>query len=126
VVVPCAGGSLITKIHKAFKELRMLGLIPEGKTSMYAAQAAGCGPIVTMIKKDSDVLEPVRPNTIAKSLAIGNPADGYYAYRVAKDTGAMASTRRMKRSSKACSCSPAPKASSRRRRAASRWPPPRS
>jgi len=87
VVVPCAGGSLITKIHKAFKELRMLGLIPEGNTSMYAAQAAGCGPIVTMIKKDSDVLEPVRPNTIAKSLAIGNPADGYYAYRVAKDTG---------------------------------------
>jgi threonine synthase len=87
VVVPCAGGSLITKIHKAFKELRMLGLIPEGKTSIYAAQAAGCGPIVTMIKKDSDVLEPVRPNTIAKSLAIGNPADGYYAYRVTKDTG---------------------------------------
>ncbi len=87
VVVPCAGGSLITKIHKAFKELRMLGLIPEGQTSMYAAQAAGCGPIVTMIKKDSDILEPVRPNTIAKSLAIGNPADGYYAYRVAKDTG---------------------------------------
>jgi threonine synthase len=54
---------------------------------MYAAQAAGCGPIVTMIKKDSDVLEPVRPCTIAKSLAIGNPADGYYAYRVTKDTG---------------------------------------
>jgi threonine synthase len=87
VVVPCAGGSLITKIWKAFKELRMLGLIPEGKTSMYAAQALGCGPIVTMIKKDTDVLVPVRPNTIAKSLAIGNPADGYYAYRVTKDSG---------------------------------------
>src|SRR5437899_10589739 len=87
VVVPCAGGSLITKIHKAFKELRLLGLIPEGKTSMYAAQALGCGPIVTMIKKDTDVLVPVRPNTIAKSLAIGNPADGYYAYRAAKDSG---------------------------------------
>jgi threonine synthase len=54
---------------------------------MYAAQAAGCGPIVTMIKKDTDVLEPVRPQTIAKSLAIGNPADGYYAYRAAKDSG---------------------------------------
>ena len=65
----------------------MLGLIPEGRTSMYAAQAAGCGPIVTMIKKDTDVLEPVRPNTIAKSLAIGNPADGYYAYRAVKDSG---------------------------------------
>ena len=87
VVVPCAGGSLITKIAKAFKELRLLGLIPEGRTSMYAAQAAGCGPIVTMIKKDTDVLEPVRPQTIAKSLAIGNPADGYYAYRAAKDSG---------------------------------------
>jgi threonine synthase len=87
VVVPCAGGSLITKIWKAFKELRMLGLIPEGRTSMYAAQAQGCGPIVTMIKKDTDVLEPVRPQTIAKSLAIGNPADGYYAYRTVKDSG---------------------------------------
>ena len=87
VVVPCAGGSLITKIAKAFEELRLLGLIPEGRTSMYAAQAAGCGPIVTMIKNDTDVLTPVRPQTIAKSLAIGNPADGYYAYRAAKDSG---------------------------------------
>ena len=87
VVVPCAGGSLITKIAKAFKEFRLLKLIPEGKTRMYAAQALGCGPIVTMIKKDTDVLVPVRPNTIAKSLAIGNPADGYYAYRAAKDSG---------------------------------------
>ncbi len=87
VVVPCAGGSLITKIAKAFMEFRLLKLIPEGKTKMYAAQALGCGPIVTMIKKDTDVLVPVRPNTIAKSLAIGNPADGYYAYRAAKDSG---------------------------------------
>ena len=54
---------------------------------MYAAQALGCGPIVTMIKKDTDVLVPVRPNTIAKSLAIGNPADGYYAYRTTKESG---------------------------------------
>ena len=87
VVVPCAGGSLITKIWKAFKEFRLLGLIPESRTSMYAAQALGCGPIVTMIRNDTDVLVPVRPQTIAKSLAIGNPADGYYAYRVAKDSG---------------------------------------
>src|SRR5512138_620299 len=87
VVVPCAGGSLLTKIAKAFREMTRLELIPERHTSVHAAQAAGCGPIVTMIKKDSDVLEPVRPQTIAKSLAIGNPADGYYAYRVAKDTG---------------------------------------
>jgi threonine synthase len=87
VVVPCAGGSLLTKIVKAFQELARLGLVPERRPRMYAAQAAGCGPIVTMIKKDTDVLEPVRPQTIAKSLAIGNPADGYYAYRAAKDSG---------------------------------------
>jgi len=87
VVVPCAGGSLLTKIAKAFKELAHLGLIPESRTRMYAAQAAGCGPIVTMIRNDTDVLVPVRPRTIAKSLAIGNPADGYYAYRAVKDSG---------------------------------------
>jgi threonine synthase len=87
VVVPCAGGSLLTKVAKAFRELTDLGLIPERRTRMYAAQAAGCGPIVTMIQKDTDVLEPVRPHTIAKSLAIGNPADGYYAYRAVKDSG---------------------------------------
>jgi len=88
IVVPCAGGSLITKIWKAIKEFKTLGLI-EGpvRTKMHAAQAAGCGPIVTMIKNDTDVLKPVRPNTIAKSLAIGNPADGYYAYKATKDSG---------------------------------------
>jgi threonine synthase len=88
IVVPCAGGSLMTKIWKAIKELTALGLA-EGppRTRMHAAQALGCGPIVTMIKNDSDVLVPVRPNTIAKSLAIGNPADGYYAYRTAKESG---------------------------------------
>jgi threonine synthase len=88
IVVPCAAGSLITKIWKAMAEMAALGLI-EGpiRTKMHAAQADGCGPIVTMIKDDTDVLKPVRPRTIAKSLAIGNPADGYYAYRVAKDSG---------------------------------------
>src|SRR5262249_28699666 len=90
VVVPCAGGSLITKIWKAPKELQMLGLIDAVSTRMYAAQAAGCGLIVTMTKQNSDVLVPVRPNTIAKSLAIGNPADGYYAYRAVKDSGGAA------------------------------------
>jgi threonine synthase len=88
VVVPCAGGSLITKIWKAIKEFKQLGLIDGPvKTKMYAAQALGCGPIVTMIKKDTDVLVPVKPNTIAKSLAIGNPADGYYAYKTTKESG---------------------------------------
>lgn len=87
IVVPCAGGSLITKIWKAIREFTALGLIGKATTKMYAAQATGCGPIVTMIKKDTDVLTPERPNTIAKSLAIGNPADGYYAYRAVKDSG---------------------------------------
>ena len=88
IIVPCAGGSLITKVRKAIREMQALGLV-EGpaRTRMHAAQALGCGPIVTMIKADSDVLVPVRPNTIAKSLAIGNPADGYYAYRAVKDSG---------------------------------------
>jgi threonine synthase len=90
VVVPCAGGSLITKIWKALRELEELGLIGTVRTRMYAAQPAGCGPIVTMIKQDSDVLVPVRPQTIAKSLAIGNPADGYYAYRTVKESGGAA------------------------------------
>jgi len=87
IVVPCAGGSLITKIWKAIREFTRLGLVDRAATKMHAAQAAGCGPIVTMIKKDTDVLTPERPNTIAKSLAIGNPADGYYAYRTVKDSG---------------------------------------
>jgi threonine synthase len=87
IVVPCAGGSLITKIWKAIKELRTLGLIDVTPARIHAAQALGCGPIVTMIKKDSDVLVPVRPSTIAKSLAIGNPADGYYAYKATKESG---------------------------------------
>jgi threonine synthase len=87
IVVPCAGGSLITKIWKAIRECALLGLVERAPTKMHAAQAAGCGPIVTMVKTDSDVLIPVRPNTIAKSLAIGNPADGYYAYRTVKESG---------------------------------------
>jgi threonine synthase len=87
MVVPCAGGSLITKIWKAMKEFKQLGLIDRVTAKMHAAQALGCGPIVTMIKNDTDVLVPVRPQTIAKSLAIGNPADGYYAYRTAKESG---------------------------------------
>ncbi len=87
IVVPCAGGSLITKIWKAIKEFKMLGLIDQVTAKIHAAQALGCGPIVTMIKNDTDVLVPVRPNTIAKSLAIGNPADGYYAYKTTKESG---------------------------------------
>ncbi len=87
VVVPCASGSLLTKVWKAFKEFKEVGLLKEADTRIFAAQAAGCNPIVTAIKNDTDVIRPVKPETIAKSLAIGNPADGFYAYRAVKDSG---------------------------------------
>jgi threonine synthase len=90
VVVPCAGGSLITKILKGLNELHYLGLIDSVPTKMYAAQATGCSPITTMVKTGSDVLCPVKPNTIAKSIAIGNPADGYYAAGAVRKSGGWA------------------------------------
>jgi threonine synthase len=87
IVVPCAGGSLITKIWKAFKELSKLGIIAPPKTRVYAAQAEGCAPIVNCIKEKSEIIKPVKPKTIAKSLAIGNPADGYYAVETVRESG---------------------------------------
>jgi threonine synthase len=87
IVVPCASGSLMTKIWKSFKEMYQIKLIKEIKTRVFAAQATGCSPIVTAIKQNIDVIKPVRPNTIAKSLAIGNPADGFYATQVIKESG---------------------------------------
>ncbi len=87
IVVPNASGSLMTKIWKSFKELEKLGLVPPVKTRVFAAQAAGCNPIAAAIKEGSDVIRPVKPKTIAKSLAIGNPADGYYAAKITRDTG---------------------------------------
>jgi len=90
IVIPAAGGSLITKIAKAFKELALLGLVHEEPPKLYAAQAAGCAPIVTTIKERSDIVKPVKPNTIAKSLAIGNPADGYYATKAVLESGGWA------------------------------------
>jgi threonine synthase len=90
IVVPCAGGSLITKIWKALKELRKLDLIKSVDSKIHAAQATGCSPIVTAIREDSDIIKPVKPNTIAKSLAIGNPADGVYAVSTVKKSGGSA------------------------------------
>ncbi|OGP21823.1 MAG: threonine synthase [Deltaproteobacteria bacterium GWA2_55_10] len=87
IVVPMAGGSLITKIHKAFKELHTLGFVSENKTKVYGAQATGCSPIINAVKEGSELIRPVRPNTIAKSLAIGNPADGYYSAKVMRESG---------------------------------------
>lgn len=90
IVIPAAGGSLITKISKSLKELKLLGLLGDSRTKLYAAQAAGCAPIVTTIKERADIVRPVKPNTIAKSLAIGNPADGYYATKAVLDSGGWA------------------------------------
>ncbi|MBI5100088.1 MAG: threonine synthase [Nitrospirae bacterium] len=87
VVVPSASGSLLTKIWKSFKEMKQIGLIDELNTKVFSAQATGCSPIVAAIKQGVDVIKPVKPDTIAKSLAIGNPADGYYATQVVKESG---------------------------------------
>jgi len=86
VVVPCASGSLLTKIWKSFKEMEQLGLTGSVNTKVFSAQATGCSPIVTAIKEGVDVIRPVKPKTIAKSLAIGNPADGYYATKIIEET----------------------------------------
>jgi threonine synthase len=89
VVAPMAGGSLIGKIHKALKELELLGLL-EGPvlTRVHGAQATGCNPISAMVKNGATRVKPIRnPQTIAKSLAIGDPADGYFASQLIRETG---------------------------------------
>jgi threonine synthase len=90
IVCPSAGGSLLTKIYKGLGEFYKLGLIPELPTKMYCAQASGCAPIATMVKERTEIMRPVKPNTIAKSIAIGNPADGYYAADACRKSGGWA------------------------------------
>jgi len=90
VVVPMAGGSLITKIHKGFRELAQIGLIDPAETRFFGAQATGCNPITAAVKGGTRDIRPVKPDTIAKSLAIGNPADGYFATGVIADSGGWA------------------------------------
>ena len=87
VVVPMAGGSLITKIKKAFDELIQLGLVDPKPVKFFGAQATGCSPISTAIKQCNTEIEPQRPATIARSLAIGNPADGHYAIKAITKSG---------------------------------------
>src|SRR5215470_10364995 len=87
VVVPMAGGSLITKIKKAFDELITLGLVEAKPVKFFGAQATGCSPISTAVKAGRAEIEPQKPATIARSLAIGNPADGHYAIRAITKTG---------------------------------------
>lgn len=90
IVVPSAGGSLITKIWKSFNELKKLEFVDKVETKVYCAQGHGCSPIVTAIKEKADIIKPVKPKTIAKSLAIGNPADGYYAVDTVRTSGGYA------------------------------------
>lgn len=91
VVCPMAGGSLIGKIAKAFDELRQLGWVTNREGArICGAQATGCSPISQAVKAGRDEIEPQRPNTIARSLAIGSPADGFYAARTIRQTGGWA------------------------------------
>ena len=86
VVVPVASGSLLTKIWKGFNELKMLGLIEDAKTRVSGAQAEGCSPVASAFREGRDFIKPVKPKTIAKSIAIGNPADGYYALKAVHES----------------------------------------
>jgi threonine synthase len=86
-VVPVAGGTILPKVWKAYRELIELGLVEDNCPALYAAQAAGCNPVVTAIERGEELFRPQKPDTIAKSIAIGNPADGYYVIKVVKDSG---------------------------------------
>jgi len=88
IVLPMAGGTLLPKVWKGFRELHEIGLLSELPTHLYAAQAAGCAPVVNAIKEGSDIIRPIRrPDTIALSLAIGNPADGYAVMKAVAESG---------------------------------------
>jgi threonine synthase len=87
MVIPAASGSLYTKVGKGLRELHKVGLLDEAPgTVLHGAQAEGCSPIATAFANGSEDVRPVKPNTVAKSIAIGNPADGYYALKEAKAT----------------------------------------
>ena len=87
VVIPVASGAQLTKVDKGFTELGQLGLVEASPYKIFGAQAHGCSPVSSAFKSGQDVVRPVKPDTIAKSLAIGNPADGPYVLDVARRTG---------------------------------------
>jgi threonine synthase len=91
-VIPVAGGTILPKVWKAYRELAELGLVADTQASIHAAQAAGCNPVARAIEAGADSFEPQKPSTIAKSIAIGNPADGPYAIRVVRDSGGHAAS----------------------------------
>ncbi|HXN86184.1 MAG TPA: threonine synthase [Candidatus Binataceae bacterium] len=87
IVVPTAGGTILPKIAKAFKELKEVGLIKDASFKIHSAQAAGSAPVIHALHKGTDLITPVKPDTIAKSIAIGNPADGFYVLKAVRESG---------------------------------------
>ncbi len=87
IVIPVASGSQLTKVDKAFQELIALGLVEDKPYAVFGAQATGCSPVSTAFRDGSDAIRPVKPDTIAKSLAIGNPADGVYVLDICRRSG---------------------------------------
>jgi threonine synthase len=86
-IVPVAGGTILPKVAKAYQELQELGLVERSRPTIHAAQAQGCDPVVTAIESGSDEIRPQKPDTIAKSIAIGSPADGRYVIKVVRESG---------------------------------------
>jgi threonine synthase len=87
IIVASAGGTILPKLAKGFKELIKVGLVEDTGCKIYSAQAAGCAPIINALHKGTDLVSPVKPNTIASSIAIGNPADGYYVIQAVRESG---------------------------------------
>ena len=87
IVVASAGGTILPKLAKGFSELVNVGLIEDTGCKIYSAQASGCAPIINALKKGADLVTPVKPNTIASSIAIGDPADGYYVIQAVRESG---------------------------------------
>ena len=87
IVVASAGGTILPKLAKGFQELIKVGLVEDTSCKIYSAQAAGCAPIINALHKGTDLVTPVKPRTIASSIAIGNPADGYYVIQAVKESG---------------------------------------
>src|SRR5437867_9031693 len=90
VVAPMAGGSLVTKLRTGFREFAAAGLVSGGAPRIFGAQASGCAPIVRLVRENADAVTPVGPQTIARSIAIGNPADGLFAKRAILESGGWA------------------------------------
>jgi len=87
IVIPTAGGTILPKVAKAFKELKEVGLVRDGECRVHSAQAAGSAPVIHALHKGVDLITPVKPETIAKSIAIGNPADGFYVLKAVRESG---------------------------------------